>query len=62
MKSYCGDRRTDGTVRVMVTEPGKPDYELPLRLDLYNHSPDGFEIGYGGSGPAQLALAILADT
>ena len=24
-------------------------------------SPDGFEWGYGGSGPAQLALAILAD-
>ena len=26
-----------------------------------NHSPTGFEWGYGGSGPAQLALAILAD-
>ena len=26
-----------------------------------NHSPDGFEFGYGGSGPAQLALAILMD-
>jgi hypothetical protein len=26
---------------------------------LYNHSPDGFECGYAGSGPAQLALAIL---
>jgi hypothetical protein len=24
-----------------------------------NHSPDGFNWGYGGSGPAQLALAIL---
>lgn len=28
---------------------------------VYNHSPDGFEFGYGGSGPAQLALAILLD-
>jgi hypothetical protein len=27
----------------------------------YNHSPDGFEWGYCGSGPAQLALAILID-
>jgi hypothetical protein len=36
-------------------------YPLPLRLDLWNHSPTGFEFGYGGSGPAQLALAILAD-
>ena len=34
---------------------------LPLRLDLRNHSPTGFEWGYGGSGPAQLALALLAD-
>lgn len=33
---------------------------LPLRLDLANHSPTGFEWGYSGSGPAQLALAILA--
>lgn len=40
-----------------VTGPGGP---LPLRLDLWSHSPTGFEWGYGGSGPAQLALAILA--
>jgi hypothetical protein len=26
---------------------------------IYNHSPDGFSAGYNGSGPAQLALAIL---
>lgn len=25
------------------------------------HSPDGFEWGYGGSGPADLALSILYD-
>lgn len=25
----------------------------------HNHSPDGFNWGYGGSGPAQLALAIF---
>lgn len=34
---------------------------LNARLDLWNHSPSGFEWGYGGSGPAQLALALLAD-
>ncbi len=28
---------------------------------LRNHSPDGFSWGYGGSGPAQLALALLLD-
>jgi hypothetical protein len=33
---------------------------LPLRLDLFNHSPLGYEWGYLGSGPSQLALAILA--
>ena len=26
-----------------------------------NHSPDGFAWGYGGSGPAQLALAVLLE-
>jgi hypothetical protein len=36
-----------------------------IRLDpsrsqaIYNHSPDGFSFGYCGSGPAQLALALL---
>jgi len=34
---------------------------LDPRFDLWNHSPTGFEWGYGGSGPAQLALALLAD-
>lgn len=26
---------------------------------MINHSPDGFMWGYSGSGPAQLALAVL---
>jgi len=36
---------------------------IPLSesLKLRNHSPTGFEFGYGGSGPSQLALAILLD-
>jgi hypothetical protein len=34
---------------------------LDPRFDLRFHSPDGFEWGYSGSGPAQLALALLAD-
>jgi hypothetical protein len=28
-------------------------------LEVSNHSPTGFSWGYGGSGPSQLALAIL---
>lgn len=51
---YLGTRTENGTV---VTADGEP---LPPRHDLFNHSPTGFEWGYGGSGPAQLALAILA--
>ena len=37
--------------------------ELPLEpsLKLANHSPTGFSWGYYGSGPAQLALALLLD-
>jgi hypothetical protein len=34
---------------------------LDPRFDLRRHSPDGFQWGYGGSGPAQLALALCAD-
>jgi hypothetical protein len=54
MKTYEG--RREGSAAI-VTVDGKP---LSLRLDLRNHSP-GFEWGYGGRRPAQLALAILAD-
>ena len=55
MKRYEG-RREGHAVDVSVN--GRP---LNPRLDLWNHSPTGFEWGYGGSGPAQLALALLAD-
>jgi hypothetical protein len=48
--------RTEKTVLVTVDNA-----ELPSRTDLRNHSPTGFEWGYEGSGPAQLALAILCD-
>src|ERR1017187_4015751 len=55
MKTYEGRRQG---YAVIVTVNGRL---LNPRLDLYNHSPTGFEWGYCGSGPAQLALAILAD-
>jgi hypothetical protein len=58
MSTYKGKRDpADRLGETTVTVDGKP---LPLRLDLRNHSPTGFEWGYTGSGPAQLALAILA--
>jgi len=45
---------------VWVCEDGKQVTPLPLRLDIDNKSPTGFAWGYAGSGPAQLAIAILA--
>lgn len=54
-----------GEKRYMGTQPSRTvsvDRRLlPARQDLVNHSPDGFEWGYEGSGPSQLALAILCD-
>lgn len=58
MKTYTGYRSVNC---VLVHEPGKPTRPLAPRWDLRNHSPDGFNWGYGGSGPAQLALALAAD-
>jgi hypothetical protein len=55
MKTYEGKRQGYAAI---VTVNGR---RLNPRHDLWNHSPDGFEWGYGGSGPAQLALALLAD-
>ena len=37
------------------------EFDPAPSLALQNHSPAGFEWAYGGSGPAQLALAILLD-
>lgn len=58
-KTYFGFR-TERASQVWVW-----DGERMLPLDpchtLRNHSPDGFEWGYGGSGPAQLALALCFD-
>ena len=35
---------------------GRRGSSIHPRLDLWNHSPTGFEWGYPGSGPAQSAL------
>ena len=62
-KTYIGTPHRDsvsGQSLVTVCD-GQKSEPLPLRLDLFNHSPTGFSWGYGGSGPAQLALALLAD-
>lgn len=61
MRSYKGHRDQQGALHVTVTDASSAIRALPTRLDLARHSPTGFEVGYAGSGPAQLALAILAD-
>jgi len=63
-KEYIGTRFPNGStiVRVRdVPESGEVTYPLDPRLDIADHSPTGLEWGYGGSGPAQLALALAAD-
>jgi len=58
MKTYRGTRLNHFQVRVTVN--GHVLDPRPSQ-QLINHSPDGFNWGYGGSGPSQLALAILLD-
>jgi Family of unknown function (DUF6166) len=55
MKLYRGGRGLDGAV---VTVDEKP---LDPRYDLRRLTATGFEWTYEGAGPAQLALALLAD-
>lgn len=58
MKIYKGKRLNpdEGTTsNVVVTVNSEP-----LKHKVY-HSPDGFNWGYGGSGPADLARSILWD-
>lgn len=54
-RTYKGERNIDGA---KVTVDGGP---LDPRLDLHTFTSRGFEWGYEGDGPHQLAFAILAD-
>lgn len=56
MVRYFADRAKWGT-EVYVEQGGRWSL-LPHRGE---HSPTGFEWGYGGAGPADLAKSILAD-
>ncbi len=59
MKTYriMRDGFRNGRVRCDV-EVDDSGYPLP---HLVHHSPDGFEYGYGGSGPSDLARSIVGD-
>jgi hypothetical protein len=54
-KTYRGERTIDG---LQVSVDGAP---LSLRTEARTLSRNGFEWGYEGAEPAQLAFAILAD-
>lgn len=69
MKLYIGQRHpcpgetttnTSSNATFYIFEDGKLSVLNPRR-DIHDHSPTGMMWGYHGSGPAQLALAILAD-
>jgi len=55
---YFGIRDDDGSIWVGWYSYGRW-HGLPHRLSLRNHSSTGFNWRYCGSGPAQLALALL---
>lgn len=56
-KMYVGVRER-GYARIYVETPEGQRYSL---RHVVRHSPTGLEFGYGGSGPADLALSILTD-
>lgn len=56
MATYSGN----DAISNLVEKDGKPFPPEPS-LRLANKSPAGFSWGYAGSGPAQLALALLYD-
>jgi Family of unknown function (DUF6166) len=60
MKRYIGTRTEKGAEVIAIDEEGGQE-PLDPRFDLRKHSMSGFNWGFGGSGPAQLSLALLAD-
>ena len=62
--NYAGSRFNDGVGGQIVNydRNGTLGILSPAASQkLINHSPDGFNWGYSGSGPAQLALGLLLD-
>lgn len=53
---YVGSRMNDNVIVLKIVD----GIRTGLKHHVY-HSPTGFNWGYGGSGPAELARCILAD-
>jgi hypothetical protein len=59
---YCGSHRASNAPGpVWVERGGHLVGVLTHRTGARSHSPTGFSWGYGGSGPAELARAMLID-
>ena len=58
MITIRGSRDSRGNARIIKSD-GSDKSLLDERLDWANHSPGGMEWGYYGSGPTQLAIAML---
>ncbi|MBA7604757.1 hypothetical protein ES703_11883 [subsurface metagenome] len=62
MKSYVGKKTCAGPNDIYVINDSVKTLLDPKPSQLlYNHSPDGFNWGFPGSGPSQAALGILLD-
>ena len=66
-KTYTVWRDREGLVRATVAYDYRSSLDGEGRSGAYalshllKHSPDGFEFGYAGSGPADLARSIAGD-
>jgi hypothetical protein len=61
-RGYRANQRGGACLVTVVDELGEEKVLLPTRISPRHevrHSPDGFQWGYAGSGPAELARAIL---
>ena len=59
MKTYKGMFKNGGAGGQTIVVQNNGDEYLLKHIE--RHSPDGFNWGYGGSGPADTALSILTD-
>jgi Family of unknown function (DUF6166) len=61
MKTYEAFRENGQPLVLVVNGTRRRALTAGPSQQIVNHAPYGFEWGYGGSGPAQLALAIMLD-
>ena len=61
MKTYRGKRTAAGASIFVEFIDARGIVVAPRLKHIVHHSPTGMEWGYGGSGPADTALSILAD-